>query len=44
VVVGLLRACEGEQREHPCREEQEECGEDSQVEESCGAWSFYFHG
>ena len=44
VVVGLLRACEGEQSEHPCREAQERCDKDAQVEESCAAEVFCFHG
>src|SRR5439155_13931145 len=43
VVVRLLCACEGEQRKHPCREEQERCGKDSQVEERGAAEFFYFH-
>jgi len=43
VVGWLRRACEGEQREHPCREAQERCDKDPQVEESA-AKIFCFHG
>ena len=43
VLLSGCAPCEGEQGKHPCREEQERCGEDSEVKESCGAWSFCFH-